>query len=543
MNISRRSFIGASAGVTAGLLLPSTSFGQNDSGNPELASEDRVFELLSRALEAATSLGASYSETSVTRDIQENLGNTQSYITGGGERSSELLSFGVRVLIDGRWGFASSGRWDSEEAVRLARAAVSQARANARIKPRSVDWETIPGESGRFVMPGIDPFSVPLEEKLDLLNSWRSLVLGYDDPVCNASLTESTTLSCSRREHGYMNSHNCRQLQISYRTDGRFGLVGIYKKQQSLSQPQPALCEGTHHQRAGWEAIRNANVHEQIPFLVEKSAKTALIGASPLDVGRYEIVCDAETSARLLLESLVKATQLDRVIGYEANATGTSYLGPDPLASIGTPVAHPTVTIRGNRTSTTGLATVKWDSDGIAAQEFDLVRDGVLVNYQSNRDLAPMLNPWFSQNGEQGGSTGCAAAASSDCFPIIGIPNITIDPASDETSESAMISGIKKGYYLMSAGVRTSFQCQDGIGISRAREIINGRLGNYVSLGILFNTTELWKSVIGRGDASTRQSVPLQQAKGQPRQQFASTIDAVPLGFENVAVIDPMKRA
>lgn len=545
LDVSRRSFIGFSSGLlSTGLIVPGVAAGQPTDENPELIPEDELFRLLNRALDVASSSGASYAEVSLDRRLSQGLTQREGRVVGTSFASGDGIGFGVRVLFNGCWGHAASNQLEDQELVRVAEAALNQARANAAAKPRNFSLGTTNGVSGRYVTPGIDPFSIPLEEKIDFLNSWRVTVMDYKHPQLVAKLGDCFIV-CSRTERGYVNSEGSRQYSVTYYGRARLALSGEFKNVQALSFSPLRLCRGLHEQQAGWDMFRNAKPHEQIPELVEDSARASMIGMAPVDVGRYDLVCDSQTTAFMLGSTVVRAAELDRALGYEANSSGTSYLGPNPFDHLGSTIASPSVSITANRHLKTGLATIPWDSEGIPVKEFDLVKNGQLVDYFTNREVSPMLQSWYEKKEKIPGSNGCSVQANSRSFPLTGLPNIKIMPPAEGRDEEVLISEIKKGYYLPEleqAQVSSSFQCQDGYATGLGREIINGKLGNYVRFGVMFNVTELLKGVAGIGAPKTQKHIPFHYRKGQPAGGGMCTFESVPIAFSDVAVINPLRK-
>lgn len=547
MSVSRRSFLGTSTTFASGFTLPWRSIGKSIhkpfNENPELLTETVVFSMVTKALDAAKAAGASYAEVSLDRRLGQTIGQSRDSTTGIGLSDSTRLSVGVRVLVNGRWGHASSNQLEDAELVRIANAAVRQGKANSNRRPRDMNWEQGGGTVGRYITEGIDPFSVPLEEKVDFLNSWRTTVSDFRDPIIAAAF-EDCSFSYQRTERGYVNSNGCKQYSIVYGCDGTLPITGSYKDRRPISSLPPKLCEGLYLQQGGWDIVRDARPHDQIPTIAEQSAQATMIGISPVDVGRYDIVCDATTVANIIGHTVGRASELDRAIGYEANAGGTSYLGPNPYDHLGTSIASPSITVSANRGLPKGLATIPWDAEGSPVKTFNIVQDGVLVDYVTNRELAPLLNKWYAEKYKTVGSNSCAVQDNSTSFPLPALPNIRVHPGPDGASEQAQIAAVKRGYYIPDVKrVSVSFQCQDGFFPALAREIINGKLGNYVQLGIMFNATELLKSAVAIGDASTTRNTPFYWSKGEPNQGGVSTIEGVPMTFSNVPVIDPTRKA
>lgn len=544
LNITRRSLIGSSSVLIAGSMLSGGRVlnAGSRTANPEIVSEEIMFAIITKALDVAQSAGASYAEVRMERRLSQNLFQKDDRVTGIELRDSASLNIGIRALVDGRWGHASSNQLEDNELERLAHAAVSQARANSARHVRKDYWLRRDAVEGRYISDGIDPFLITTEEKIDFLNSWRVAVRDYRSSTFAAQLGDCS-IGYSRIESAYVNTEGSKQYSIVYNVNGKLPLTGVFKNVQPLSKPRPLLCEGLQYQQGGWDVVRRAAPHDQIPELVERSAQYSMVSMSPVDIGRYDIVCDPVTVAHMIGSTIVRGAEIDRAVGYEANAGGTSFLGPDLDKHLGNPVAASQVNISANRDLPGGMSTIPWDAEGSPVRRFDLVREGRLVDYITNHELSPLLSKWYQTSGKEAGSNGCAWQSNSGHFPITGLPNIRIEPGQDGDI-SALVANVKRGYYLEDFdNVSVSFQCQDGFAVGLAREIVNGRLGNYVSLGLMFDTTELLKNTQGIGSSDSSEHIPFSYWKGQPRQGGMSTIEAVPMSFSNVAIIDPRRRS
>lgn len=549
-NINRRKLLIGSAGALSAAAVPRIVRGQSLSKYSddrkhltELLASDQVSALASRSVEIAQAGGALYSDVRIVRRVVQSVSSDGQ--VNGQVWDEENLGINVRVLIDGYWGFAASPYWDEDEAVLLAEEAVRQARANASRGPKDIVWNKLPPQKGEWLCPGIDPLSITLEEKIDFINSWRMDVTEYRDGIHQVNL-DQTRVGCHRYEWWFCSSEGAELHQVFFNTYGSFSLkAGSPAKGSGL----PASLEQTRSQMGGWEVLLNARVNDRIPELIDKSMETAGLGFIPVDIGRSNLLIDASTAASLLGSTFAGTTQLDQMLGYEANAGGVSYLGPDPYEFLGNPVAAPSITISANRNNPSEVATRKWDDEGIVPQSFDIVKEGVLVDCQTNRELSSELSDWYSSQGMNPGSRGCASSGSGLDTPMIFAPNLELAPAKNTASFDDLIATTGKGYALFRYSMRTSFQGKDGLGVgggplSYAREVVNGKLGNRVGgLGILFRTDEIWKNITASGDDSTVKYASHRQGKGQPYQTFTYSIKAVPLSIKDVAIIDPSRRA
>jgi len=332
--------------------------------------------------------------------------------------------------------------------------------------------------------------------------------------------------------------------QTTYEAGGVLAMQVVRNKWRAEAEAEPLALHLTPA-GAGWEHILDAGVHEQIPRLVDDAIASWGIPARQLDVGRYDVICDAPTAAWLLDQTIGLGTQLDRALGYEANASGTSYLGPDPLALLGAfQVGAPSITVTANRSAPAGLATVKWDDEGAEPMETTLVQHGTLVDYQTTRSTAEYLRPWYTSRNMPVRSNGCAGAPDALAFTMQHTPNLSLHPALANTTLDDLIADTKKGLVVTQGTARTEFQARSGTFTGAVREITNGKLGAVLThAGFLFNSVELWKNVLAIGGTASQQSVAITHTKGQPEQRMSHSVSAVPIKIRNVAAIDLARKA
>jgi TldD protein len=295
----------------------------------------------------------------------------------------------------------------------------------------------------------------------------------------------------------------------------------------------------------GWEIFAAAHLVDQIPQMVEDAEADARLPVKPVEVGQYDVVCDGATVARLVDATFGRATEVDRALGYEANASGTSYLGPDPMDWLGTAVASPLIHITANRSVAGGIATVKWDDEGVLPTDFPLVTAGQLVDYQTTRDQAPHLRAWYAQHQQSVVSHGCAASDDARVVPLSMIPNVALTPSPSGPTLDALIAGMPKGMAMLESLADTDFQAKNGT-LSRGRvyEIHNGKkVARIANAAVLFSSSELWKHVTTVGGPSSVAHVAQGEAKGQPLQTTMHTVSGVALALKQQAFIDMTRKA
>jgi TldD protein len=555
MALSRRKFLKcSSATAVSGLLLPQQwAIGQpaQHTGryhNIRVGLEDAK-ALAVKAVDAARSAGAQFADARLTRTV------TQTVIldTGKGGLTvldDEVFSAGVRVLVNGSWGFASSPYWIPSEMTALVTSAVTQAATYARRMSRKVEWMSIPPVTGDWVPPEIlDPLTVAMEEKNDFLRAIQALLPDLFGTEFSRWKDEGVTLDdggrfeFTRQERIIASTEGSLFSQTQFRTNGAYLVDG----RSTIRIPLSGML-GTMH-GAGWEIYQQAKILDQYQPLGDQIKELLSLPVKPLDIGKYDIVCDGRTMASFIGRLLGPATDLARSMGYEANARGSTFLGPDPLKFLGTyQVGSPAVTVTADRSLPGGLATVKWDDEGVIPEEVPLIKNGILNDYQTTREQAPWLAPWYQKSGRPIRSHGYAGAESAK-FPIIQYrPNLTLEPASDNVTMNDLIAQIKKGIAIYQWSTSGDFQVKNGFMEppfgSWACEIVNGKLSaRLIGGSALFTTPEFLKNIVAVGGANSQDMVGMRDHAGQPSQRMFYSVRAVPALVRNVTIIDPNRKA
>lgn len=263
----------------------------------------------------------------------------------------------------------------------------------------------------------------------------------------------------------------------------------------------------------GWEAVADDSVWDwstelaELPALLAEKVKAPSVTAGPTD-----LVIDPSNLWLTIHESIGHATEYDRAIGYEAAYAGTSFATPDKLNSMryGSPVMNVTA----DRTVQYGLATTGFDDEGVRAQSWDLVRDGLFVGYQLDRVFAPRLG--------ESRSNGCSYADSAHHVPIQRMANVSLQPGTDDLSTEDLISRVSDGIYIVGDKSwsidmqRYNFQFTG----QRFFRIRDGRLdGQLRDVAYQATTTDFWGSMEAVGGPSTwRLGGAFNCGKAQPGQ-------------------------
>jgi TldD protein len=456
-------------------------------------------DLAGRALDTATRLGATYADVRVVRRREQRADVKAGRVDG--LSLGETEGFGLRVLVDGAWGFASSGRMDGPHTEAIAAEAVRIARASARLARRPVVLADRPPATGRYETPvDEDPFTVSIDQTVDmLLEAERAM----------AAVPGTTT---TKAEY-----HAFREWKDLFATDGSgtsqvLTHVGAGLEVQAASPDdlqRRTYPESGGYRAAGYEHIRGLDLLARAPALAEQAV--ALLSAPVLPPGRRTIVLHPSQLYLQIHESCGHPTELDRVFGQEAAYAGTSFLTTDKLDS-GFRYGSDLVTLVADATTPGGLGTFGWDDEGVVAQRVPLVSDGIFSGYLSSRETAARIGRT---------SGGAVRADGWNRLPLIRMTNINLEPRPG-LSLDEIIADTDDGLYLESNRSwsiddrRLNFQ----FGVEVAREIKGGSLGqlyrNATYTGI---TPEFWGSCDAVADERSWVLVGVTNCgKGQPGQ-------------------------
>ena len=478
------------------------------------------------ALTRARQLGATYADFRFERRRKQNIRVRDRSL----ERltDSQTVGYAVRVVHGGAWGFASAVQLTPDAAAATAEAAVSVAVTLAPLNSEPVELAPEPAYRGTWVSSyDIDPFAVPDNDKVTFLTSINERML-RTGKVAHVDFAVGQVL-----ENKYFADLAGSDLvQQRVRVDGDFTAArvddasGAFDAMRSCSLPSGR----------GWEHIATAYSYgaeaDEVPDLLEEKM------ASPsVEPGHYDLVIHPTNLWLTIHESIGHATELDRVLGYEANYAGTSFATLDNLGTLryGSPVMH----VTGDRSMEHGLSTVAWDDEGVAAQQWDLIRDGVLVGYQLNRQMAHKQG--------FGRSNGCAYADSPGAVPIQRMPNVSLQPAATDVTVEDLIGGVERGIYVVGDRSwsidmqRHNFQFT----AQRFYEIRGGRLGGQLKdVAYQGTTTEFWNSMEAVGGPSTWVlGGSFNCGKGQPGQAAPVSHGCPAALFRQVNVLNTASEA
>ncbi|HZK66846.1 MAG TPA: TldD/PmbA family protein [Chloroflexota bacterium] len=473
-------------------------------------------ELASRALDLARVLGASYADIRILMQKTEVITVKNGTVEGVSKDDDE--GFGVRVLANGAWGFASSYRLEPGEIDRVTALAVRVARASALAKRAEVRLGPAVVSRGSYsTTVRIDPFAISMEDKIALLLRADAAMRS----VKGVSLAESS-LEFLAIEKLFASSEGSLVEQHLVESGGGIEATAVADGEvQKRSHPNSF---GRQQGTAGFEFILDMKLEENAPRIAEEAVRLLTAEQCPSDLVTT-LILDPTQLALQVHESCGHPIELDRVMGMESSYAGTSFLTLDKMG--GFRYGSDIVNIVADATVLGGLGTFGYDDEGVPAQRVPIVQNGIFLNYLTSRETAADL-------GQQ--SNGTMRADGWNRIPLIRMTNINLEPGPWSFEE--LIADTDDGIYMQTNKSwsiddrRLNFQ----FGTEVAWEIRGGKRGrmfkNATYTGI---TPEFW----GGCDAICREwnvwGTP-NCGKGEPPQVAHVGHGAAAARFRNVRV-------
>jgi len=499
--LSRRDFMRLSAlAAASGLVLPRRPIAAQSMTSSES-------ELLALAMDVARSEGADYADGRVIRTQFEAVGAREQMITQ--VQSTDSYGINVRALVGGSWGFAATQIFTRDAVANIAREAVAIARANNDVAPSTTvlaPVELFPYAD--WVTPhSIDPFTIPIEDKAALLLRVNEEALR----VNNIRFSSSSILSV-KEERLLATTEGSVIRQTLMRINPSINITAI-SPDGSDFQSRSAVVEPAGR---GYEYVMGLELAANAQGWAEEAAMK--LDAPGVEPGKWDLVLHPSNLWLTIHENIGHPTELDRALGFEANYAGTSFIYP-PEDVIGKLKMGPEfLQFEGNRTEFGGCATTGWDDEGVPAEAWPIIKDGILVDYQTTREQAA----WISQHTGIDRSHGCSYGQNWESMPFQRMPNVSMLPGEENLSEDDVIAATERGILVEGRGSYSIDQQRYNIqfGGQVFWEIRNGRKYQMLrDVAYVGRTPEFWNSLDVIGGAQTYfLGASFGDAKGQPIQ-------------------------
>lgn len=488
---------------------------------------ERFPAMADTVLGAATALGASFADFHVMQTESESVSAREAMVRD--IDANATLGCSVRVLLNGAWGFAAAPDVSESAGVELARAAIAMAKEQNGWQTAPVEIETLPAHVDRWQLPvEIDPFTVPVEEKADRILEITRIAMDKGADYCNASVHQV------RERKWLANTFGTRTEQARIRVFPTFSVTVIDSKKGGFASRSSVAPP----RAVGYEYMRDYDFDTEAALAVEEAREK--MAAPSVPPGPMDLVIHPSNLWLTIHETVGHPTELDRALGFEANYAGTSFCTPDKLGKL--QYASDIVTIRGDRTQATGLATVAYDDDGVktAGNEFNIIERGVFSNYQMALGQAQKIG--------RKASNGCAYADGFDSFPLQRMPNISLQPGKDDSVTAGdLIAGVEDGIYIVGHASfsidqqRYNFQFTGQV----FHRIRNGKLdGMFKDVAYQGNSVAFWNSCDGLGGAPAYElGGAFNCGKGQPGQAAPVSHGAVPARFRQANILNTAQES
>lgn len=478
------------------------------------------------ALEIAASSGATVAQVRIaqhdTRGVGLRDGNVENVA------SDRSIGLSVRVVKDGAWGFAATTQLTNKNVAQVARNAIEMATLSSAVSTDRVELAQEPsyGKVSWRLPVEIDPLTVPDEEVIDLLRSWHEKVSAHSivhHVDVHAAMGKDITFFADLTGNQITQERDRTSAQLTAVHIGENG----FDDMRTCAPPAGRGYEYLLGKGWDWETELT-----NLPEYLSEKTKSPSVTA-----GSWDLVIDPTNLWLTIHESIGHATELDRALGYEANYAGSSFATIDKLNNF--KYGSEIMNVTGDRIAPHGLSTVGFDDEGVAAQQWDLIKDGILVGYQTDRNIAKKIG--------LARSNGCAFADSALHSPIQRMPNVSLQPGTQDLSTDDLISQVDRGIYIVGDKSwsidmqRYNFQFTG----QRFYEIKNGKIvGQLKDVVYQSRTPDFWGSMSAVGGAKTYVlGGALNCGKGQPGQTAPVSHGCPSAVFRGINVLNGKEQA
>ena len=538
---TRRDFLKQSGMAAAALaatnaLYPAQSFAGLLQRPVEIPPDDVIRALMLDAIGAAKSAGASYSDVRIGRYRNSIVFTREQQIVQTADTDS--VGAGVRALVDGTWGFGATKTLTRDGVTAAAREAVAIAKANRIARDQPVQLTPVqayPNATWKSAFR-IDPFTIPIEQRADLLLKANAEAL----KVKGVRFVNSG-LFFVKEDRNFASTEGSVISQTIVRVAAPFQITAVAPDNSDFQTRSNVVAPAGR----GWEYILEQDLVGNAGKWAEEA--TQKLAAKSVEVGRYDLVLHPTHLWLTIHESIGHPTELDRALGYEANYAGTSFIAP-PEQMLGKLKYGPALmNVQGDRSQEGALSTIGYDDEGVKPEDFLIVRNGIFNDYQTTREQANWLKWWYDAQKRPARSHGCSNADSWGTVQFQRMPNVSLLPGEKEQSFEDIIAATDRGIAIVGDGSfsidQQRYNAQFGGQVFH--EIKGGKIvGMLKDVAYQMRTPDFWNAMdmIG-GKKSYLMGGSFNDGKGQPGQSNAVSHGCVPSRFRNINVINTGRKA
>ncbi len=496
----------------------------NPLSTPSKSEQDLAEALIAQA----RSLGATYCDVRLVRMLAQSVSARDNIVTGLSD--SESYGLGIRVIKNGTWGFSATREVSLDAGKTAAQEAVTMAESNSKLQRVPLDLAPVAAVQSEWKTPiQKNPFEVSFKDRAQFLLDMHALAASV--PMGNNRLTLHSNLRCVREEKYFASSEGSKIWQEITRMDpSTWAIVADPAKGEFASRALFVLPQGR-----GFEYV------EQYPYKdeIKQAAADAheKISAVSVEPGKYDLILHPTHLWLTIHETVGHPTELDRILGYEANFAGTSFLTPDKWKDY--PYGSDYMNIVADRTQDGALATVGFDDDGVAAQSYPLIQKGELVALQTTREQA-------KANGETA-SRGESYAEGWWNIPFQRMPNVSLQPNPKKKSLDDIVKDTGKGILIKGNSSysidqqRYNFQFSGQVAFAVEDGKITHMLRDVAYYG---KTEKFWNELDALGDQTEYMlGGAMYDGKGEPMQSNPVSHGCPVARFANQRVINTRQQS
>ncbi|HQW76702.1 MAG TPA: TldD/PmbA family protein [Dokdonella sp.] len=538
--MQRRDFLKAS-GASLGLLL-APAFGRAIAAEELLTRIDAGLKkrLADTAMTAAKADGASYCDVRIGRYLRQFLRTREDKVEG--VVNTESTGVGIRTIANGTWGFAATSDLSNEGVARAARQAVQIAKANSKLTVEPVQLAPVKGVGEvSWATPIVrNALEVPIKEKIERLLEVNAAAMKAGASFVNSNLFQINEQKYFASTDGSWIDQDIHRIWAPFQVTAVDKASGKFRRRGELGAPMGMGYEYLDGRKEDKLALPGGvtgyiNSYDMLEDVVAAARQAQeKLKAPSVKPGKYDLVLDPSHLLLTIHESIGHPLELDRVLGYEANYAGTSFATLDKWKAKDYRYASDKVTFVADRTQKHSLGAVGYDDEGVKAQRWDLIKDGILVNYQVIRDQAHILGLDHSQ--------GCCYADSWSSVQFQRMANVSLEPGKQKLSPADMVKDVENGIYIVGRGSYSIDQQRYNaqFGGQLFYEIKQGKItGMIEDVAYQMRTPEFWNACSAICDERDyRIGGTFFDGKGQPGQVSAVSHGASTARFDGINVIN-----
>ncbi len=538
--MQRRDFIKASGIGLGVLLLP--AYGRVIAAEELVGKLDAGLKkrLADTAMTAAKADGATYCDVRIGRYLRQFVITREDKVQN--VVNTESTGVGIRVIANGTWGFAATSDLGADAVAKAARQAVQIAKANSKLTVEPVQLAPVKGVGEvSWATPIVkNSMEVPIKDKVDLLLGVNAAAIKAGANFVNSMLFQVNEQKYFASTDGSYIDQDIHRIWAPMTVSAIDKATGKFRSRDGLSMPAGMGFEYLDGRKEDKFALPGGvigygNSYDMLEDAVA-AAKQAQekLKAPSVKPGKYDLVLDPSHLWLTIHESVGHPTELDRVLGYEANYAGTSFATLDKWKSKDYRWGSDKVTIVADKTQKNSLGAVGYDDEGVKTQRWDLIKDGILVNYQVIRDQAHILGLDHSQ--------GCCYADSWSSVQFQRMANVSLEAGKQKLSPADMVKDVENGIYIVGDGSFSIDQQRYNaqFGGQLFYEIKNGKITQMIEdVAYQIRTPEFWNACVAVCDQSDyRLNGSFFDGKGQPGQVSAVSHGSSTARFNGINVIN-----